>query len=201
MSMLRTLRDEGHSGDVVFLHYCDTSEHVPYRDELGALTGDRIRIVLASTKGSGTELTGLFGEHHLDAVASWYAQAETFLCGPPALMAAVRAHYEDKGLADRLHVEEFQPTPIAVAGEAGGTVTFARSATSAANTGEPLLVQAEAAGLRPEHGCRIGICFSCTQVKTSGCTRNILTGELNSDPDVEVQLCINAPVGDVAIDL
>jgi hypothetical protein len=47
----------------------------------------------------------------------------------------------------------------------------------------------------------MGICFSCTQVKTSGCTRNVLTGELNSDPDVEVQLCINAPVGDVALDI
>ena len=43
----------------------------------------------------------------------------------------------------------------------------------------------------------MGICFSCTQVKTSGCTRNIRTGETDSDPDTEIQLCINVPVGDV----
>jgi hypothetical protein len=47
----------------------------------------------------------------------------------------------------------------------------------------------------------MGICFTCTKVKTSGCTRNVRTGELHNDPDTEVQLCISAPVGDVAIDL
>ena len=64
-----------------------------------------------------------------------------------------------------------------------------------------MLEQAEAAGLRPDFGCRMGICFSCTQVRTSGCTRNIRTGQLDSDPDTEIQLCISAPVGDVAIEL
>jgi stearoyl-CoA 9-desaturase NADPH oxidoreductase len=69
------------------------------------------------------------------------------------------------------------------------------------NSGATLLEQAEAAGLTPEYGCRMGICFTCTKVKTSGCTRNVLNGELHTDPDTEVQLCISAPVGDVAIDL
>jgi hypothetical protein len=47
----------------------------------------------------------------------------------------------------------------------------------------------------------MGICFSCTQIKTTGCTRNIRTGETDSDPDTEIQLCINVPVGDVALDI
>jgi hypothetical protein len=38
-------------------------------------------------------------------------------------------------------------------------------------------------------------------VKTSGCTRNIRTGEVNADPDTEIQLCINVPLGDVALDI
>ena len=72
---------------------------------------------------------------------------------------------------------------------------------TAENTGDTLLEQAEAAGLSPEFGCRMGICFSCTKVKTSGCVQNISTGELDSDPDTEVQLCIRRAVGDVALDL
>jgi ferredoxin-NADP reductase len=152
--------------------------------------------------GGGGDLHGFFGKKHLDAAAPWHADAETFLCGPPGLMKAVRAHYEASGLTDRLHTEEFQPAPaVADDGEVTGTLSFGRSGLSADNTGETLLVQAEAAGLNPEHGCRMGICFSCTQVKTSGCTRNILTGETNSDPDVEVQLCISHAIGDVAIDV
>jgi ferredoxin len=116
-------------------------------------------------------------------------------------MSAVREHYGAQGLADRLHTEDFRPAPAVITGAATGTVTFERSGTAAANSGDTLLLQAEAAGLTPEYGCRMGICFSCTQVKTSGCTRNVLTGELNNDPDVEVQLCISAPVGDVALDI
>jgi ferredoxin len=80
-------------------------------------------------------------------------------------------------------------------------VSFSRSAVSADNSGASLLEQAEAAGLTPEYGCRMGICFSCTQVKTSGCTRNLLTGDLHTEPDEEIQLCISVPVGDVAVNL
>ena len=205
LSMLRTLCDEGYSGDITFLHYAGTAEDVSYRDELQALATrhPNVKLVLAYTaQQRGGDLQGYFGPQHLEAAAPWHADAETFLCGPPPLMEAVRAHYDANGLSDRLHTEEFQPAPvIADEGVASGTLTFNGSGITADDTGETLLVQAEAAGLNPEHGCRMGICFSCTQVKTSGCTRNIRTGETNSDPDVEVQLCISQAVGDVALNL
>jgi hypothetical protein len=47
----------------------------------------------------------------------------------------------------------------------------------------------------------MGICFSCTAVRRSGCTRNLRTGETDSDPDQPIQLCISAPVGDVEVDI
>jgi ferredoxin-NADP reductase len=203
ISMLRTLCDERYAGEVVFLHYASTEQDVAYRDELRALAAehDNVRLVLAYTQQEvGGDLTGLFHKKHLDAVVPWHADAETFLCGPPGLMKAVRAHYAARKIEARLHTEEFTPAPVvALDGEPTGEVSF--GATAVQNNGATLLEQAESAGLRPEHGCRMGICFSCTQVKTSGCTQNIRTGELNSDPDTEVQLCINRPVGDVAIHL
>jgi ferredoxin len=117
-------------------------------------------------------------------------------------MKAISAHYVAHRLTDVLHTEDFAPAPVVPPdGGVTGAVSFARSDISAPNTGDTLLEQAEAAGLTPEHGCRMGICFSCTQIKTSGCTQNIRTGELNSDPDTELQLCINRPVGDVAINI
>jgi ferredoxin len=116
-------------------------------------------------------------------------------------MRSVREHYKELGLVDRLHVEEFAPPLAAVADDATGSLSFTKAGTSADNSGATLLEQAEAAGLSPEYGCRMGICFSCTQIKASGCTRNIRSGETNSDPDTEIQLCINVPVGDVAINI
>jgi ferredoxin-NADP reductase len=205
LSMLRTLADEGYAGEVTFLHYAYTELDVPHRAELDAIAAahDNVRVAYAYTEQeTGGDLHGYFGVEHLDAVAPNYADAQTFLCGPGPLMRAVRELYLDLGLVDALHTEEFAPAPLAVVdGEVSGEVGFGRSGVTATNSGQTLLEQAEAAGLKPAYGCRMGICFTCTSVKTSGCTRNVLTGDLNSDPDTEVQLCISAPVGDVVIDI
>ena len=47
----------------------------------------------------------------------------------------------------------------------------------------------------------MGICFSCVATKKSGCTRNVLTGEIDDESDTQIQLCISAPVGSVDIDI
>ena len=80
-------------------------------------------------------------------------------------------------------------------------MSFERSGVSGENTGATLLEQAEALGLRPEFGCRMGICFSCTSRKTEGTVRNVLTGVESSLPDEDIQICVNAPVGDCAVEL
>lgn len=204
LSMLRTLCDEGYAGEVGFLHYAPDAAHVAYLDELRALAARHGNIGLAFgyTRGDGGELRGRFGTEHLLALTSEYRDAEVFVCGPAALMDAVRDLYAENGAEHRVHTEEFTLASVVVDdGAVSGDVVFARSDVRSANTGATLLEQAEAAGLDPEHGCRMGICFSCTQVKKSGCTRDLRTGELHSDPDTEIQLCINAPVGDVVLDL
>jgi ferredoxin-NADP reductase len=203
MAMLRTLVDEGHTGQVTFVHYANTEADVPYLAELRDLAArhDNITLVLAYTEASDGDLKGLFSREHLEAADPEYAQAQTYLCGPGGLMRGVRELYEDMGLGERLHTEEFAPAPVAADDDATGRVSFTRSDLAGDNTGTTLLEQAEAAGLDPEHGCRMGICFSCTQVKHSGCVRNVLTGDTSSEEDEEIQLCISVPVGDVAIDL
>jgi ferredoxin-NADP reductase len=210
LSMLRTLCDEGHTGEVVFVHYANTAADVAYRPELAQLAAEHpnVRVVFGYTEhtpgsdedSSGGELRGLFDESHLRHAAPWFADADTYLCGPAALMHAVREQYRGAGIEARLHTEEFA-SALAAPAVAGGTVSFERSGVTAENSGISLLEQAEAAGLNPEYGCRMGICFSCTKVKTSGCTRDLRTGAVHSDPDTEIQLCISAPVGDVVVDL
>jgi stearoyl-CoA 9-desaturase NADPH oxidoreductase len=206
LSMLRTLLDENHPGEIVFVHYARAEADVAQLAQLRAVADvhPNVRLVLAFTRSrSGGDLYGHFDETHLAEVAPWYADAQTFLCGPPALMSAIREHYAAKGIEDSLHTEEFTLAgtggAAGAAGDATGEVRFGDTVVE--NSGATLLEQAEAAGLSPEYGCRMGICFTCTKVKTSGCTRNVRTGELHRDPDTEVQLCISAPVGDVAIEL
>ena len=203
LSMLRTLADEGFGGRVVFLHYASEEAGVPHLAELRRVADahENVDLVLAYTRAPGGDLHGHFSVAHLDAAAPWHMAAQTYLCGPPGLMDSVADVYEGLGLTDRLHTEQFVLTTTDPDGDASGALSFTASAVSAENSGATILEQAEAAGLTPEHGCRMGICFSCTAVKRSGCTKNIRTGALASDPDQPIQLCINVPVGDVAIDI
>lgn len=206
MSMLRSLLDEGYSGDLTFLHYAYTENDVSYRrelEEIVATTGNaNVRIVFAYTdQEEGGDLHGFFSTEHLDAVAPWHREAHTYLCGPPGLMRGVKNVYGELGLTDRLHLEEFAPPPSVVTDDADGDIAFTGSDVTAANTGRTLLEQAEDAGLSPAYGCRMGICFTCTSVKTSGCTKNVQTGETDSEPHKKIQLCVSVPVGDVAIEI
>jgi ferredoxin len=84
---------------------------------------------------------------------------------------------------------------------ADGTLRFTRSELTAPIAGGTLLEQAEAAGLTPEFGCRMGICHTCTCRKTAGAVQNILTGEVSDEEDEDIQLCISVPAGDVALEI
>ncbi len=205
MSMLRTLCDEEYAGEITFLHYNYTAQDTCYRDELAQLAAwhPNVQLVRAYTEQIGGDLYGLFSKDHLFVEAPDYADAETYLCGPAPLMKAVEELYRAEGLTDRLHTEQFVTAPPATApaGEVTGKLRFERTGTQAANDGRSLLEQAEAAGLTPEYGCRMGICFTCTSPKRSGTVRNLLTGEVHDEPDQDIQLCVNVPCGDVALDI
>lgn len=202
ISMLRTLITEGHSDPVTLVHYARTADDVPYADELttAAQTFGNVDVQFRYTReGAG----GHFAPEHLDGLADADG-AQVFLCGPPALMAAVREYCDERGLSDRLHSEAFtvDTTPVIDPNQPiTGTLTYSSSDKASENDGRTILEQAESAGLSPEFGCRMGICFSCTKVRKSGCTRNILTGELDSEADQQIQICVSAPVGDVDIAL
>jgi ferredoxin-NADP reductase len=196
MAMLRTLADEGHDGEVVFLHYANTPADLLYAGELGR-QAPNVRVVTAYTHAGD----GFFSREHLVAAAPWYADATAYVCGPAPLMDAVRALYDEEQLSEQLITEEFTPPELVIDETAAeGTVRFAHSGVEFPNSGRPLLEQAEEAGLRPEHGCRMGICFSCTKVKARGRVRNAKSGEVSGEENEEIQLCISVPAGDVEID-
>ena len=71
----------------------------------------------------------------------------------------------------------------------------------APNTGATLLEQAEAAGLTPEFGCRMGICFSCVAKKPRGHRAQRADRRGVRRPDEEIRICVSTPVGDCAVDL
>jgi ferredoxin-NADP reductase len=200
MSMLRTLCDEGHDGPVTFLHFARTQEDVIYADELNALgdTHPNLNVVTVMTREGARP-------KHLDrsilkSTCPDYLEAETYVCGPNALVDAAEAIWSKN--AERFHSEPFKlPEPKIVTEDATGSVTFKRSGVEVENDGQSLLIQAEHGNLSPRNGCRMGICHTCVCRVESGTVRHVRTGELKTLNNELVQICVNSPVGDIEIDL
>jgi ferredoxin-NADP reductase len=192
MSMLRTMRAEGSDREIAFVHYARTPGEACYRIELDRMEG--VKVLHGYTRRGAGDLQGRFDADHL-AAAMPHPDA-VFVCGPPALVEAVREQYADA------RFESFVPPTFAVPAEAsGGRVAFADSGVDVVDDGRSILDQAEAAGLTPESGCRMGICHTCTRRKTSGAVKNLITGAVSTADEEDVQICVSAPVGDVELSL
>lgn len=202
LSMLRTLVDEGHDGEIAFLHFARAEADWLYAPEVRALTArhPRLRTRYETTRGADPRR---LDADALRAVMPDPGTATAAACGPPGLVdTAAEVWAQVGGDPRRLLGESFTPPRVLVTGDAAtGTLRFLRS-DRAAEIGEgTLLEQAEAAGLAPVFGCRMGICRTCTCRKAAGAVRNLRTGVVSDEENEDIQLCISAPAGDVALEL
>ena len=206
MSMLRTRCALGWSNPVTFLHYAPTESDMLYRDELAELarTAPGLRVVRVFTDEPGTgDLDGFLTRRQLDRRRPRLDGGGGFRlragaadgCGPVSLRR------RSAGPATFIPRRSPWPSSRPEAGAVDGTVRFGASEMGVASDGRPLLVQAEAAGLAPLSGCRMGICHTCTRHLCSGVVRDAVTGDLATGPDVDVRICVSVPIGDVEIDL
>ncbi len=197
LAMLRTLRSgpsgylaTGEPPEIAFVHYARSPEESCYADELATMAD--VRVLHGYTRSGAGDLDGHVTAAHLDAAMS--SPEAVYVCGPPVLVDAVRVYYPEA------HSESFVPPDFAIDTESiGGAVRFTDSAVTVADDGRPLLVQAEAAGLKPESGCRMGICHSCTRRKIRGAVKNLTTGAVSTVDDEDVQICVSVPLGNVEL--
>ncbi len=142
MSMLRTLRTEGFTGEIAFIHYARSADEACYHGELAAMPG--VRVLHGYTRSTeGSDLDGRFGPEHL--AAAMPKPDAVFVCGPPGLVEAGREHCPD------VKSESFVPPAFTAPAQSfGGRIAFTDSGVELTDDGRPLLVQAEAAGLKPE---------------------------------------------------
>lgn len=161
-----------------------------------------IRVISGDAARDGDVAGRLTPERLLKLLPNAWARP-LYLCGPAAFMQPLLEAGREANA--ELHHEYFappRPAVIEAAALSGATLTFAGSGkTASANGEDSLLAQAEAAGLKPAYGCRMGICNSCTCRKVGGAVRNLLTGEIDDMPDRDIRICISAPAGDVTLDL
>jgi ferredoxin-NADP reductase len=205
MSILRNLAARDAIDDLVFVHHARSRADVIFGNELAELAACHtgLRLLLCLDDDASTPRG--FDETHFAELVPDFAERSTFLCGPGPLMDRAQRLWESVGASELLERERFTPALRLVppASSANAVqVRLTRSGRDVVAEGEgSLLEQLERAGERPAHGCRIGICHSCKCRKQSGAVQNLVTGEVSSEPDQEIQLCISVPRSDLELGL
>lgn len=187
---------------------------------LGARAGGKLRLVRILQLTDGAEpgrdyeesgfLDGAVFQRHLG-----FGRHDFYLCGPPPFMQAIYTALRDMGVADgAIHAEAFGPaslqrTPDAgapaalqpVAATSAEAVIFNPSGTEAqwAPGAGSLLELAEAAGLKPEYGCREGACGACKSKLVQGEVAYFRTTSAAHGAD-EVLICSAVPAARAAGD-
>jgi stearoyl-CoA 9-desaturase NADPH oxidoreductase len=205
MSMMQHLVRVRYPGRVYWLHYA--RHEVIFADELAELAASEPGLSLflhTLRRGEASSARRHFSEQQLERAVPTWRECETFVCGPRGLMDSVCSLWRRNGLEQQLHTEYFHaagsPEPVADAPRC--SLVFQRSGERyLGRASGSLLEQAEAAGVHPASGCRMGICRSCVCRKVSGVVRNELTGQISSAPNEDIQLCISTPRSTVVLDL
>ncbi len=185
MSQIRTLLRDGYDGranckKVTFLHCARSAQDQIFAEELNRI----------AWQDNGIDVHLRHGEEHFSAeslarLVPHFRDTDTWACGTAPMMAVVNQAYGD---SPRLRTEFFKVATGAPGDGSSveGDIFFNRAGRTAPNSGASLLERAEAQGLTPEYGCRMGICLSCVSRKTEGTVRNVLSGEQTHKSDNKV---------------
>ncbi len=203
IALLRAEAARASTRPITLAYWVRTPGEACFVEELRTLADAHLalRVHIATTRAADPR----FAQGRLDAdtlamLAAEGSAPHVIACGGAGFVAHARALCAPR--AASFQAEAFSP-PDVLPGETGDAeVRLARSGTTLrVPRNQPLLVALEAAGLRPAHGCRMGICNTCACGKSAGTTRDVLSGARDPEPATALRLCVNAAAGDLVLDL
>ena len=189
-SIVKSLLASNFDGKVTWVHFERRYRDLMLSDSLAQLRRDPrldLRLVLSGDSPRDGDQAGRLDEHWLTDNIADAAAHTVFTCGPAGFLDTVMDWHGEHGRAPLFH-ERFKAAPV-VAGE-GGRLHFSRTGGQAeAAAGVSLLEAAEQAGLKPKHGCRMGICHTCKCKVSKGRVRDLQSGESRELNGQEVRIC------------
>ncbi len=206
ISLVRAAVSAGVAMDLDLVYWARRRDEFCFADELRRLTatvpGLRCHFVLTGESELFTgEHSGRPDAELFARLVPDHANRRVFACGPDGFVESVRGLLQ--GRVAQFLSESFTPPrarPAAVTGTVRVELTRSRR-TLEIPTGMPLLVALESQGLRPAHGCRMGLCNTCACGKSAGSTQNIVDGSTDAEPTAALRICVNRASSDLVLDL
>ena len=204
--LIALLRDQAVRGTpraITLAYWVRTPGEACFVDELRALADAHpaLQVRIATTRVADPRFVhGRLDAATLAALADACSMPHVVACGSAGFVAHARALCEPH--ASSFQAEAFSPPAVPEGEDGEAEVQLTRTGkTLRVPRNQPLLAALEAAGLRPAHGCRMGICNTCACGKSAGTTRDVLTGARDPEPATALRLCVNAAAGDLVLDL
>lgn len=205
MSLVRELAARDLPVPTTLIYWARHRSDLCFAAELKALSSEPnfdLRIALTGDAATEThELRGRPTFELLTGAVPALSDCTTFACGPAGFVDSVSAICA--GRVASFQSEAFTP-PSFSDSEAAGTATVMLAKSNkvvTVSTARPLLEELEAQGIKPQYGCRMGICNTCACPKTEGLTRNLKHGGDSADPDHNLRLCVSSAQSDLTLDL
>lgn len=185
MSATRYLTDHCWSGNIYFLFCARTSDDFIFRQELEYLQQrhENLHVLASMTRAKGTSWMGPQGQFTPEVIKDFVpdiSQHRAHICGPPAMMDAVKDMLLGLGVpTNQIKTEAFgtvkraptaQPVAIPVpADQSVPKVAFSLSQkTGDLPPGKTVLEAADDNGVEIDNSCRSGTCGSCMVKLLSG---------------------------------
>ena len=137
---------------------------------------------------------------HIDQLKS-LNETTVYACGPSGFAAMAESLFNH---AAAIQTQAFSLSQFDTDATDTGfiNVTLTQSnKTIAIPKGQSILSSLEHQGIKPKHGCRMGICNKCACTKAQGATKNLLNGSANHEPSQLLKICVNSAQSDLVIDL
>jgi len=205
MSLIRALTQQPLNQTVTLLYWARTRAELCFLQELEALAKRDTRfipcfVLTREPKLLPGELTGRPSEAMFAEIINDLDAQQVYACGPGGFVNNVKELLE--GRVKSFQAEAFT-LPATDVGDVGVVQVHLKASgrTLTLPAGESLLTALEAQGVVPRSGCRMGICNTCSCIKTGGTTENMITGVLESEPTGALKICINRPRTDLTLEL
>jgi ferredoxin-NADP reductase len=219
MSIARYLTDRAWPGDIFFVYACSAPADFIFAEDVAELQriNPKLHVAVTMERPEGTDWRGPRGriskEFLTQAIPDLSAR-RIHLCGPPAMMAAVRAILAELDVPpDQVKTEDFgtaAPTPGGAGTTArptnratGPLVTFSTNNKSARiRDGQTVLELSEELDIGIEFACRVGTCGICKVKLTSGEVEMAVEDALDPDDKARgiVLACQAKPTGPISVE-
>lgn len=201
MSMLRYLALTGNRSDIAFLHYAQSPEDIIFHKEIMQLAGTHpgvkpyFSVERMPSENVAPEIEqGRINQAQLTRLVPDVMEREIYLCGPQPFMKATMEILSSLDFnPTQLHFENFtRDRSASTALGYQADLTFSSIVkTVSSSSSKTILEEAEAAGLKPQSACRMGICRTCRCKKQSGITVNLVTGEQSTRDGDYILPCVS----------